>query len=336
MGTDQTLPVAPVSAAINERPFLINSPRMRWVRYWSWLQLPRTHRLLTAAGVWDQARWRGEPIRVCRGCWHGYRMALDISDFHQRGAYFQWGRWDIDVQLCLLAGLRPGDVFVDVGANIGLHTLLAARAVGARGRVIAFEPNPDVFWRLTWHVEENGLRQVDAQPLGLSDRNDTLRLRVPPTGNTGAGTLGILPGRHRGRIAAEYDVPVRIGDEVLTNAPRAPMLIKVDVEGHEPAVLKGLARTIQRHAPALLLECNTELLPLNHSSAGELLAFLQALGYEPFSMGSKWRRLARKWQLQLDRPPSSWVPARTLNILFLRPGGVHAARYARYITPMAF
>src|SRR4051812_28375689 len=118
----------------------IDALPMRLVRLWTRLRLPRAHRLLRSAGVWDPARWRGEPTRHCRGARHGYRIALDISDFHQRGTFFYGQSLDPDVQLCILACLRTGDTFIDVGANIGMHALLAAWAVGPRGRVVAFEP----------------------------------------------------------------------------------------------------------------------------------------------------------------------------------------------------
>src|SRR6266699_2559349 len=66
--------------------------------------------------------------------------------------------------------LRPGDTFVDVGANIGLFTLIAARLVGPQGRVLSFEPTPETFARLTKNVQTNRLENVSCQQLALSDR----------------------------------------------------------------------------------------------------------------------------------------------------------------------
>src|SRR3954469_15193830 len=185
----------------------IDTLPMRLVRLWTRLRLPRAQRLLRYAGILQAGGWRGGPLRHCRGSPHGYRIALNISEFDQRGTYFYGRSLDPDVQLCMLACLRPGDTCLDIGANIGMLALLAAWAVGPRGRVIAFEPNPDVYARLAWHISENRLAQGAAHPVALSDPDATLRLAVPPTLNTGAATLGSLPRRHGGGIGAAYDVP---------------------------------------------------------------------------------------------------------------------------------
>lgn len=311
--------------------YRIDSPTARFVRLWTRLRLPRAQSLLRRAGVWNQPLWVNEPRRVCRGRWHGYRMALDASDFHQRGAYFYGHSLDPDVQLCVLSCLRPGDTCIDVGANIGLISMLAAHAVGPRGVVLSFEPNPDIYERLLWHISENALSQVWPQRLALSDRDAALTLTVPPTGNTGAASLGSLPARHGGRVGKVYDVPVRIGDEVVGPLPDAPMLIKLDVEGHETAALRGLRRTIAAHRPAILLESNVEMLPANGSGVEELFALLAEMGYEAFGPSVVWGRWSREWRLRLNRVPRTWRPGRTQNVLFLRADGVYRERLTHLI-----
>lgn len=306
----------------------LDSLSMRLALLWARLRLPRAHRLLRSLGVMDNRLWTGEGTRICRGCWHGYRMCLELSDYHQRGAYFFAGLLDASVDLCILHSLAPGDTFIDVGANIGMTALLAAHAVGPGGKVIAFEPNPDVYERLLWHIRENALGQVDARQCALSDREGVLQLTVPPTMNTGAATLGALPARHRGRIGAVYEVPVHIGDEALGPLGGAPVFIKLDVEGHEPFALRGLERTIREHQPAILLECNVEMLPQNGTSVDELFSMLSALGYQRLTLRIHWNRLARRWRLSLHPMSAAWRPMRTDNILFWKEGGTHAARLA--------
>jgi hypothetical protein len=106
-------------------------------------------------------------------------------------------------------------------------------------------------------------------------------------------------------------------------------VIRLDVEGHEAAALRGLCRTVQSHRPAILLEFNPEVLPANGSSVPELLELLAGWGYVPHTMGVVWSRLAREWRLR--RVPESWRPTRTGNVLFFSPDGVHAVRLRRYI-----
>lgn len=313
----------------------IDTIQMRVLRWWARLRLPRTPRMLERAGVWKQPLWKGSPVRACRGRWHGYRMRLDTSDYHQRGAYFYGRLLDVPVQLCMRSALQPGDTVIDVGANIGMLSMLAAHAVGRGGRVISFEPNPDVYDRLLWHLSENGLKQVVPNRMALGDRNSTLELKVPATGNTGAGTLGVLPARHGGKVGAAYEVPVRVGDEVLKDLPNAPMLVKLDVEGFETAAIRGLAETIRLHVPAILLESNVEMLPAAGTSVAELFELLAGMQYEPYALVVSWRRWGRDWRLSLRPMPSSWRPVRTQNVLFLNRSGPHLARLARLIDAAA-
>ncbi len=305
----------------------IDSAPVRLALWWTRLRLPRAQRLLDRIGVWDDHLWQGEPIRTCRGRWHGYRLRLDTSDYHQRGVYFYGRMLDIHVQLCLLAALRPGDTFIDVGANIGLLSMLASHIIGLGGTVIAFEPNPREFDRLSWHLSQNKLGNVRPQALALSDRAATMPLSVPAD-NTGAGTLGSVPPRLCARPPTVYDVPAQPGDDLLQSLPPNPVLIKLDIEGHEPCALRGLRRTIQTRTPAILLECNPEMLPAAGASVAELFELLTGWGHDPFALTATWSRWARDWRLHVHPMPASWRPVRTQNVLFLKRDGVHRDRLA--------
>ncbi len=308
-------------------------------RVWARLGLPRADRWLASLGVWDRPRWKGQPIRLTRGKWHLYTLALDLSDLHQRGVYFYGRMFDVEMQLTLLELLRPGDVCVDVGANIGLVTLLAAHAVGPGGQVLAFEPNPRIFERLRWHVSTNRVAHARPFALGLSDHSAVARLSIPPTGNTGAATLGTLPKRFKGKTAAEYDVTLVVGDDVPEIAAlRAGthearnLLIKLDVEGHECSALRGLAQTIRSCFPAILLECNPPMLRGNGSSARELMDLVRSWGYVAWQMDRAWSRWARRWRVRVHRADGQWIPDRTTNVLFVRPGSIFEQRLSRIIT----
>lgn len=305
---------------------------MRLLRCWARYELPKKRALLRRAGVWDDRLWTREPARTCRGAWHGYRMRLEISDVHQRGAYLFGRMMDVAVPLCLLGALRRGETCIDVGANIGMTAMLASRAVGGAGRVLAFEPNPEVYRRLLWHIGENRLAQVRPFNCALSDAEGAMRLSVPAD-NCGAATLGSVPARLKGHIAATHEVPVRIGDSLVGELPPAPLLIKMDVEGHETRALRGLSATLARHGPAVLLECNIEMLPHNGSSPAGLLSLMHGLGYDAYHVGARWHRLARRWRLVLHLIPPGHRPRRTINVLFLKPGGVHESRLAGCIAP---
>ncbi|MFM9995705.1 MAG: FkbM family methyltransferase [Phycisphaerales bacterium] len=294
-------------------------------------ELPFKDALLARAGVWSHEPWRHARPRTCRGKWHGSRMTFDLRDFHQRAAYLFGRLMDVPVQLAILNAARPGDIFVDVGANIGVLTLLGAHAVGPAGTVIAFEPNPEVFKRLDAHVRDNRRSNVRLFPLALSDREGVLQLSIPPTGNTGAATLGTLPARHGGRAHARYDVPVKLGDDLLGDAPPhpRPMLVKIDAEGHEPNVLRGMSRTIAARRPAILAEINPEALAGNGATPADALDPLLALGYRPHYLGARWGRWSRRWTLVLRPAPTVWRSPRAGNLLLLPADGPWRDRLAR-------
>ena len=95
----------------------------------------------------------------------GYRVRLDLAEAMQREIYM--GTFEPDEAAMLQGVLKPGMTFVDVGANVGFFTLMAARAVGPGGHVHAVEPGPYAHRRLEVIVRENGIAQVTVHPIGL-------------------------------------------------------------------------------------------------------------------------------------------------------------------------
>lgn len=163
--------------------------------------------------------------------------------FATRGMTGATGNWycglhETSEMAFVLHLLRPNELFLDVGANVGSYTVLAAGA--AKARVIAVEPIPSTFDALRRNVAVNALDgRVDCHRLGLSDTHGTLRFTS--TLDTVNHVLS------DGEDAPSVDVPVtRMNDLV---GDEAPTLIKIDVEGHEHAVLRGGGRNVGRSAP---------------------------------------------------------------------------------------
>lgn len=148
----------------------------------------------------------------------------------------------------MLDHLRDGDTFVDVGANVGAYTLLAASVPGVR--CVAFEPSTESWGRLLENVGLNGLTQVDVVRAAVGADNGETKLTV----GCGAVNRVVEPGGSADGAATER-VPVVRLDDALADVERVSM-IKIDVEGLEPAVLRGAAATIRRHSPALIIEYN--------------------------------------------------------------------------------
>ena len=150
--------------------------------------------------------------------------------------------------------MRAGDVVLDVGANIGIFTLLAASRVGPGGRVIAVEPIARNRQLLARAAQVNGFARIELIAGAASDRTGTMQLRTHPhTSNSATpAAAGELLRDARGVVVS---VPALVLDERCADLDRLDLL-KIDIEGMEPLALRGLERTIARLRPILLSEFN--------------------------------------------------------------------------------
>lgn len=144
--------------------------------------------------------------------------------------------------------VKPGDTVVEVGANIGAHTVPLAQLVGAHGRVYAFEPQHIVFQNLCANIALNSLLNVCtySQAAGAASGQATL----PAVDYTKLGNFGGIELQNLGQGTT---VPVARLDDVLTDLSNI-RLFKLDVEGWEQSVLEGAPNLIARHRPVLYLE----------------------------------------------------------------------------------
>ncbi|HYE61211.1 MAG TPA: FkbM family methyltransferase [Phycisphaerales bacterium] len=284
-------------------------------------ELPGWGRLLGLAGAYRHEDWKGAGTVQVRDKWHGYLMTLDLADAWDRTAYFLARYHELPSQLLMREALRPGDTFVDVGANTGKLTLLGAGCVGPRGRVYAFEPNPHLFARLTADVHANHLNHVHLHPAGLGDAQAELVLKV--LGGEGLlGTFAEHAGSEDQPVTSEHRVQVLPGDEVLADAPDAPMAIKIDVEGFECRVLKGLTRTLSRR-PLVLTEAVPQWLERAGSSIAELFELMTSRGYSASAIGAARRPLQHRLTL---RPVAAAGDLRDTDLLWIHPESPFAKR----------
>jgi FkbM family methyltransferase len=180
----------------------------------------------------------------------------------------------------LKAFLRPGDIFFDVGANVGFFTLIAARHVGALGKVHAFEPVRKTHARLIENVRLNGLTNVAGHCVAFSDTIGQATITVAGEGFDAWNSLG-KP--YMGGVVGTEVVATTTLDEFVERHSLMGRIsaIKIDVEGWENRVLIGANRTLSGHdAPLLIVEFTERAARLAGSSCNELHRALNALGYE--------------------------------------------------------
>jgi FkbM family methyltransferase len=185
------------------------------------------------------------------------------------------GIWEPYETSLVLAALQPGDVFVDVGANIGYFPVIAADRVGPRGRVLAFEPDPENYRLLNENLELNDCRKVvTAFEAGLADRNAAGQLFLSED-NAGDHRIFAAGGARR-------KLPVKLynGSDFLRHRLQRLDLLKVDVQGAEYAVMAGLLPLLRElpRLPRIILELTPLSLHQAGSSGRALLELLATLG----------------------------------------------------------
>jgi len=189
----------------------------------------------------------------------GRTLRLDITDRTGRHPYFYGEAYEPGVTDAIVATLGPGDVFVDVGANIGYFSVLAAAIVGDRGRVVAFEPYERARDGLDEMVRRNAaLPTVEIVPLALADAAGTAALFVED-GITAHTTIepDLSPMRHVAALRPSSTVPVTTLDEWMKTRPDLSgrvRCIKIDVEGAEARVLAGMPDTLRTQGVTIVCE----------------------------------------------------------------------------------
>ncbi|OGK10580.1 hypothetical protein A2767_06705 [Candidatus Roizmanbacteria bacterium RIFCSPHIGHO2_01_FULL_35_10] len=166
--------------------------------------------------------------------------------------------------------LKDGDVFFDIGANVGFYSLLAAEIIGKDGKVFSFEPLPENFKYLKKHIEINNYKNIFPFETAISDK-------------VGIAFLGNIINRSQGYLIDSGGLKVEtisIDEWVKENKLPIPIIIKIDVEGAEMAVLNGVKNTMANNHPKIFLSTHSEEL---HKNCRD---FLISLGYKLIPIGT--------------------------------------------------
>ena len=178
--------------------------------------------------------------------------------------------------------LEPRDVFLDVGAHLGLFSVEIARHVGRDGKVLAFEPSVDSALTLRRNAEANGVAgTIEVVEIALGDHPGKLPLRVAPQHPFDAGRRSLFAD---GPVVSH--VSIRALDDLVDAAEitldRGLHAVKIDVEGNEAAVIRGMRRTLVAHRPrVVLVEAVDANLRRAGSSRAELIELMRGVGYQP-------------------------------------------------------
>ena len=200
----------------------------------------------------------------------------NVNDMDLVARQIASGSYEPPLPMLMMATLlRSEGIFVDVGANTGVYTVMAGTIVGDRS-IIAFEPLPSVVAILKRNLALNGLAErVRLIEVALSDQAGTAQLHLPDPGHGLVETSASLEPDFQ-QADSTCEVPVKRLDDIRIPDPIA--VIKVDIEGHEHAFLRGARETILRDRPIIFAEV------VGPAKRGAIGAFLHSIDYMDFRL----------------------------------------------------
>lgn len=215
-------------------------------------------------------RWTGGSVSAR---FQGLDIHVHPEQYIDRNVLFMPQWYDHNELRLLRDLLAPGDTFVDVGANIGVWSLVASQAVGPSGHVTAIEANSEVAAILKSNARVNGAMWMQVVEAGVSDREETLILNVQTRGNIGASTF------LEKHVPGVFDEVVHVTCYPLTQLVTHPVkVLKLDCEGFEYRIMRQFLQDCSALPQFVITERNEELF-----GEGDVVDLLESYGYEVFA-----------------------------------------------------
>lgn len=212
----------------------------------------------------------------------GARFAIDTQDLIQRYLYM-FGVWEPHMTRWLQNRLKPGDTFIDVGSNIGYYTVLASGLAGGAGHVVAVEASPAFHQRLLEQVQLNRRDNVRAVNGAASDDRRILTFVLASSANMGANS--IVP--YDGPAESSFEVEAFPLGELLEPAEiSTARVIKIDVEGAEGSVVRGMIPMLDKLRPdcEITVEVTPDRMAQLGDSAEELMKTMRDHGFHAYRL----------------------------------------------------
>lgn len=233
-----------------------------------------------------------------------FYMHLNPSE-HIQQQLFWYGNYESEVGELLKKIISPGDVFLDVGANIGYFSLMVAKNEPS-STVFAFEPASHLFEKLENHIRDNYLKNIFAIHAAAGENDETGILFLADVENEGMSSLK-EPENYSGK--KEEIKIISLDNWMNRSALENISLIKMDVEGSELAALKGMKNIIDEFHPLIISEINPQTLSLFGLKSEDIYKFIYGLGYEIYL-------IEKSGNLKRYVKPE---PEKAGNVLFIHP-----------------
>lgn len=237
-----------------------------WREHWpfsrgKWIPL-RIHNVLSGIGI-ERPWWRKVST--------DFSFFFDIRDYLAQEVILT-GAFGPELLSLILSQLPPNGVFVDVGANQGYYSIIAGRHLANGGRVISIEPNPSMAELFKKNIQRNNINNVELLTLACSDRVDSIKLYPGPAANPGTSSFSPKTARNTKYVTVET--------KPLDDLIHEPVnVVKIDVEGAELKVLRGMTRILREYRPVVILEIEEENLTNCGATPEELYQFFERHRY---------------------------------------------------------
>jgi FkbM family methyltransferase len=253
------------------------SPSIGWVRGLDWVRRHAGHRVILGRRA-AQAVFRRLPPTLDTEIWPDVRLRIDLQQPVARDTWWSGRHYEAPTPAIVCRWLEHAERFFDVGANYGWYSYLALSC--SRAEVYSFEPNPSLARQMRAAKSVNGLGRFHPQQLGVSDEAGELRLHGTQA-DTGFSTFGPHPTLlDQGLAVAVVSFDQWRHDRGIALPNRPSWVAKLDVEGFEARVLRGMAESLQARAfIGLAVELNDYTLDFCGTSVGEVVQLLADHGY---------------------------------------------------------
>lgn len=222
----------------------------------------------------------------------GHKFSIFISPqngFIDKHIYL-YGTYEPHILDLIAKYLKKEGTFVDVGANIGQHSMFSASIVGNGGKVYSFEPIPSIYEQLLDSVKINHFESIIEThnvALGEESKPETLYIEINNVGGSS------IVGPH-GKASEEITINIERGDDMLRDIQHIDM-IKIDVEGYEYEVLSGMQKILLQHRPIIILEFSGQLYITKGDKHGDkIISLLENIGYDLYDIEDYMRKITSK------------------------------------------
>lgn len=203
---------------------------------------------------------------------------LCIDDWIQENLFFL-GEYEAEELIFFENTIKEGDVFVDIGANIGLYTLYASNLVGNNGKVISFEPYGDNFRFLEHNVSLNNKNNIVLEKLAVSRAKKHISIAYDKKdANRGMASTYLKEFSHK-ELVDSISLDLYFEQKPIDKIT----FIKIDIEGGEYPALLGMQKTLSKYGPTILIEINKEILSLTPYTEQNIVQYLNQLGYRKYN-----------------------------------------------------